>query len=416
MKKILFISFLFLIFFNNFSTATEINIKSEYTQGETLIAKISGDFITSLSKSNIFFYKGHTKVSFEYDITKIGYDYYLYAILTGKSEGNYSLSLENLKYNTGGIVSEESLVKNFSITNQTTKFSVKPGWINTAEDFSLSLKNLKDFPIDITISVPESTRTYIDSTGKKEISLTLGPGETERINFLVTLGDPIFQNITLSSGDLTYNIPLYLQKTILSSINTDVHSLGFQSSPLIIVVPTDSDYKQIIYLYNLNDSDMEDVSFTISEELSSYASLDKKKVDIMSNSNTSLELLLYSPEEKEVEGYIYADVDDVSTAIFLDVQFLENSSDIKSSSIKNCSELGGVICNTETNRCNVNPIPASDGWCCIGICENKDSEFNFGKFIAIILILSLIGFAFWFYFKKYKRSKKPVDLLKIPKH
>ena len=78
--------------------AVEVEMNNEYSQGETLVAKISGNFLTPIARSNIFFYKEHVRVSFEYQITKIGYDYYLYAFLVGKTAGNYSLSIEDVKY------------------------------------------------------------------------------------------------------------------------------------------------------------------------------------------------------------------------------------------------------------------------------------------------------------------------------
>lgn len=416
MKKILILFFLSLFFLEGIF-AVEINMNSEYNQGETLIAKISGDFLTPVGRSNIFFYREHVRVSFEYEITKIGYDYYLYALLVGKAEGNYSLSIEDVKYRTGGITNESDIIRNFSITNQTADFSVEPGFVDVSDDFSLTVKNLKDSSIDVKIKVPSSTRAYIYSVGTEDFTLTLGPGKSEKINFIVAQGEALFQNITLSSENTDYTIPTYIQKTTESPSETQELGLNFQTSTLIIIIPTNSNYKQIIYLYNLNESDFKDVSFSLSDNLSYYAVLDKQTLDIKSKSNASLELSLYSQEEKEVEGYLYANVDSKNISLFVDVEFLENSSEIESPTIKllTCSEQNATVCNTQTHECSVNLISGKDGWCCPGTCSEKKENNSTGRIIAVVLILGLIGFVTWFYFKKYKKSKKPVDLLKVAK-
>src|SRR4030042_1425735 len=81
--------------------AVEFDMKDNYAQGETIIARISGNFVTSVTRDNIFFYRGHVRIAMEYDITKIGEDYYLYAILSGKSPADYSVSVEDVKYMKG---------------------------------------------------------------------------------------------------------------------------------------------------------------------------------------------------------------------------------------------------------------------------------------------------------------------------
>ena len=409
-----FVLLIFGLFLLNGIFAVEINMSSEYDSGETLIAKISGEFLISIQKNNIFFYKEHVRAPLDYGLTKIGYDYYLYAVLSGKTEGNYSLSIENVKYQSGGITYDDNVVQNFTITNDTADFSVDQGFINSDNNFSITVKNLKDSQIDVKISTSEfSRRVYIYSIGTKEFSLTLNPGETEKINFVVTGGEEIFQNLLISSDNTNYQIPVYLSGTEDSSPSTSEElGLNFQTSTLIVIIPTNSNYKQIIYLYNVNQSDIQDVTISLSDDLSYYAVLNKETLDIKSNSNESLELSLFSEDEKEIEGYVYAKVGEESISLKVTAEFLQNSSETESPTAKTCSELGGVVCETQTHECDVNLVSGKDGWCCTGTCSEIQENNSLGRIIAIILILGLISFVTWFYFKKYKKSKKPVDLLK----
>src|SRR4030042_4680810 len=112
------------------------------SQGETIITKVSGNFLTPVTEENIFFYRGHVRAPMEYGVAKIGDDYYVYALTTGKTAGDYSLSIENVQYMKGAEISDENIIKNFSITNLTAAFSVKPGFIISSGNFSLEIQNL----------------------------------------------------------------------------------------------------------------------------------------------------------------------------------------------------------------------------------------------------------------------------------
>lgn len=423
MKK--FFLFLFLLLFINFVFAVEILMNPEYKQGETIIARISGDFLSSIGKNNLFFYKEHVRIPFEYNLARFGYDYYIYALSTGKTSGNYSLSIEDVRHRTAGVVSDEDITKNFSILNETADFSVEPGFVDASGNFDLTIKNLKDSSVNVKI-VSHSSRVFVYSAGTTEFTTTLNSGRTEKINFKVIGGTETFGNISLSSENTDYSIPIHLFETNNSETisPTEEIGLGFQTSRLIIVIPTNSNYRQIIYLYNLNNSDLK-VDFSLSENLANYAVLSKENLNIPTNSNASLELSLFSQNEGEIEGFVYAAVDGESLPLPVSARFVENVSTITPEEnpnvTKTCAEQNAVTYNTETHTCTsignpeitLKPEPGKDGWCCSGtVSEIRDSNST-GRIIAVVLIIGVIGFIVWFYFNKYKKSKKPVDVLKV---
>lgn len=411
------IIFLLGLFLINGIFAVEVNMNNEYQQGETLISKISGNFLTPVGRSNVFFYKEHVRVSFEYQITKIGNEYYLYALLVGKTEGNYSLSLENVKYMEEGIVKDSNIVKNFSILNEKVDFSVDPGFIDNSGNFSITIQNHQDYPVEVSISTAEFTDdVYVLSYGTKEFTANLDSGEINKINFIVGSVKTIFKNIVFSSGNLTYEVPVYILGNDSESNPSETSNelFDFQNSDVVLSIPTNSNYKQTIYLYNFNDTDLKDISFSMSDDLSYVTVLSDEKVDIDANGNASIELSFFSQEEKEVEGYIYASDTKESVSLFVSIKFLQNSTEVATPTAKTCAELNGTVCDTQTKKCSVNLISGKDGWCCTGTCSEIQGS-SLGRIIAVILIILLIGFIVWFYFKKYKKSKKPVDLLKVAK-
>ena len=69
-NKIIFLLIFFLFILQSVS-AVEFNMKSEYAQGESIIAEISGNFLERLSENDVFFYRGHVKIPMQYGFAKI---------------------------------------------------------------------------------------------------------------------------------------------------------------------------------------------------------------------------------------------------------------------------------------------------------------------------------------------------------
>ena len=215
MRKIIAgIIFMFLLFHT--LSAVEFDMKSNFSQGETLMARISGNFVEPLLAENIFFYRGHVQIPMEYDIAKIDNEYYLYALLGGKSPGEYSVALENVKYLVGTEISEENIAKNFTITNATADFSITPGFIITSEDFSIAVQNLQDYSINITVKENKTEEKeggffsfFFKGVEENEgESIVVKSGEIKNINF--GLGNETsFRKVWLSTENLEYEIPVY---------------------------------------------------------------------------------------------------------------------------------------------------------------------------------------------------------------
>jgi len=79
-------------------SAVEFDMKSDFSQGETLQAKISGNFLKSITKEDIKFFRDHVRTSINPSLEKIDDDFYIYAQLSGKNPNNYSIVIENAQY------------------------------------------------------------------------------------------------------------------------------------------------------------------------------------------------------------------------------------------------------------------------------------------------------------------------------
>ena len=424
--------------------AVEFDMKDNYAQGETIIAKISGNFLTSVTRDNIFFYRGHVRIAMEYDITKIGEDYYLYALLTGKSPANYSISVEDVKYMKGREVMEDNIVRNFSITNDTAPFSLNPGFVVSSEDFFVEVQNLRDKKITVNV------KTETNNSGGREIlilpdesreySLSLISGEIEKIKFKLGAGEPAFQKIKLSaegeepivqgktcffwenctqtssggSLGLTYELPVYISS---GAEGAKKKLFRFEPSELISSFPLNTISKRTFYLYNTGGKEMKNISLSLSDSLTPFANLSVKKIEKLANdSNVPVELSFSSVTETEIEGSIKAETGNTTADSFISLKFVKNyipSNDSESTSTKTCAELQGKICSQE-EQCDSESVYAKDNNCCLGTCQ-KITKSSTGKIIAVALIIMIILVLLWFYYAKYKRSKRVVDFMKLAK-
>lgn len=457
MTKILLVLIISVLFFLPLISAVEFTMNDNFKQGETILAKVSGNFLTQIAKDNIFFYRGHVKIPMEYDVANIGGDFYIYVMTIGKNpENDYSISIENVKYMKGAEITDDNIVKNFSITNETADFSVKPGFVVTSEDFSLEIQNLLESSITIDVKTETTSEgREISTEGKKETSIALKSGEIKQIIFNLGAGEPTLQNIELSTIQETteitttpsennsssgfcffwencttssnetqtttttttkgikYEIPVYIST---GADGTQEEFFKFEPSEIDLSIPLNTKLKRTIYLYNTGDNNLENISITLPESFSPFVNLSTTKIENLSaKTNIPIELTFFSSNESELEGNLKAKIGDTITYSFISLKFLKNyTSNETDISTKTCAELGGVVCNTADEKCSETPIYAKDNVCCLGNCE-KIEKGNSGTIIAIILAAVIILFLLWFYFTKYKRAKKPVDLLKISK-
>lgn len=217
-----------------FASSAEISMKESYMQSETLIAIISGNFLENIELSDVNFYRGWVEVPMIAEMKEMGGDYYVYTKLGSKQAGNYSISIENVKHMRGEVESSENIVANFTITSEIAPFTIEPGFFETQSKFSVNIQNLKLTKLTVLLNKKEtsSSQTAVsqgfwaslfgggsnsttNSTQEiknytSESSIELKSGEVGTINVeLSPISEPSLKFITLSSENLTYEIPIY---------------------------------------------------------------------------------------------------------------------------------------------------------------------------------------------------------------
>jgi len=429
-KSVIFILILLLIF--PIISAVEVDMETNFSQGQTLMARVSGNFLETIFKENIFFYRRHFRTPMDFDVGKIDNEFYIYAQLLDKIPDNYSLVIKNAKYMKGSQISEEDIVKNFSIIESIADFSINPGFIITDDDFFIEVQNLQDYKITIQIKTDitnNSTGIFIhpDTT-------ILNSGEIKKIDFeLKDIEQSTVKTIELSTENLKYQILVYVF-VIKTEPEKKPKGIKFEPSEFNVTLSTNFSTTRIVYLYNTGNETLENISLSMSDSLKPYISFSIEEIDeLKESSNVKIELYISSDdEEKTIEGKIKAKTSEniyADSEMFLNfvkdfIPFDEDEDEDESedgdegeeviiSTIKTCLEINGKICN-EDEECDGELIYAKDDVCCLGNCE-KIKKSSTGKIIGWSIVIGVIILVIWFYMKKYRKAKKPINLLKIAK-
>lgn len=419
---IIFLTFLII----PLASAINFDMKDTFHEEEVLIARLSGDFINPPLKENINFYRGHVVTGIDYSITKIGEDYYLFAPLSGRAPNNYSIVIEEVSYKKGSKTIEEDLVKNFTIIGGLVDFIIDKGFLNTKNNFYIELENLLDEDLEVTMNITPisgSDQGIINYEEESNYDFTLTPG-SERIDFEIDVRDPTIKLIQFTSSNTSYEIPVSLYRDELAEASK-IYSLRIDPSELDLTMNLSSQRNKLISIYNTGTGTLEDIKITLSDSLKPYVTISNTvfgQIIPGNNARLNMTILASATDGKVISGDLTIETSNgLSDSIEIRVESKEGyvasaeelATDLRTDDT--CSSLpGGVVC-TEEEECAGEKVSAKDAPCCIGTCNPKSKPSSFGKIIGWVLLIVIILAGVWFFFKKYKKVKTPVDLLKIAK-
>ncbi len=441
------IGFIFVMLLIPFiSSSVNVEMNSNFSQGETLIAKISGEFVSPLGYDNIYFYREHVKIPIILDIKKFGDSYYLYAILYNKVEGNYSLQLKDIQYKEFNKIVEEDFIKNFTITNQTADFYILPGFLQikevdySAEEFTIYNLRSYDLEVEKTQEKNDEEAGFLesffgigsDSSEKEIITIPAGQNKKVGVGFNNNLTENTIEIITLSTENTIYDMPVYMlpDPDRISNPDEDADkALDFGENDLNVSMATSSSTKRIITLQNKGEIALENISIELIGDLEDYVFLENYTIEELEENDTlEISLNISSPDKMgQAGGWIriywqsedkFEEID-ISLPVYL--YFIPNyipsfndSGDVDIVSSKTCEELEGKVC-AEDEICDGETVYAKTKNCCLAECIAKDSESSSGKIFGWVLIGLIILFVLWFFLSKYKKVNSVVDLLSIAK-
>ncbi|MDP1695733.1 MAG: hypothetical protein Q8L29_02365 [archaeon] len=396
MKKMILFSIIIGLFLIINASAISVEMKESYERQETMLVKISGDIREPITSDNIVLKRGHVLVPLEYEVKRIGNDYYLWA-LSPLNENNYTLWINNVVTSVAGVVNKTNFAYNFTTTNVLTDYYIKPAVIYTNKDFEIRAYNNGDTSKEISVDFLESR------------NVILQPGDNK---ILFSIKDVIgTQTINFSIGK--YSVKAYIIGKAESNDGTEINISVNVSGIEIIFIPQKIKREVIAneeetYLISvLNDGDdIESLSleydkniFSISSELPSSLENGKR-----------FEFNLSVKTDKEIKEEITLKADDYTFNLPIEITISELPAQNKST-VKGmfyCDELAGKICKGG-EVCSIETITSLDGECCKGECAEESGSSSSLGIGYLIAALVLIGIIFIYYkYRKVKNEKNPL--------
>jgi len=407
-----------------FLSSLEISLNPAYSQGETMIVKISGNFQAPILDENVLFYRGHVRTSIPFSLAKIQGDYYISASLLDKTPGNYSFVISGAEYLEGSTLRDQDIVANFSISNSTADFLVKEGFAIANESFSLFIQNLKNTSVTVDLILSSSTTTssgagflsfLFGGTSTQQISekesFTLKSGEIKEIPFKISnVTEDTLKKITLESAKTKYELPVFL---IASNYSEESGRRGYRFNPTFIAITLSTDKNstgtRVVYLENTGNSDMKNISISASNNLKNFVSFSPETIELLEK-NESSKIIIYfnsTSRSENISGQIVANAEPFFyTYVDADLQVIPGFIPLVNSTFDltyTCSEINGVVCNYSISSCDGNTTPTNDQLsCCLGKCTTAEKSGS-SSIIGWSLIVVAILVAAWFFFKKYRK-------------
>jgi hypothetical protein len=412
--KYLFVLLVVLLLSTSASALTT-TLKSEYQRGETMLARVDGQIINTLSAGNVEFKRGTVRVPLTFEIKKLGSNYYIWAIAPS-AYGNYTMYIYNIM--TSGEQAPFTFEQNFTVSQTTSDYTINPGFVTTSGNYEVDITLNKDTATDITYDFPVSRTIHLtpgDNTvifsvaGTRELHIThLGVYD---FPLYLTVGSEPVANDTVENNTVQNNTTEQSRQIFLEITPQKLSRLA-----LIGSFPSYG-----FALYNKGNETVENIKFVYNTSLLSLGAEDS--VDLEANQTYYFNTTFNNPINDTIRETILIETGDsnISIPLFIDVTknittvidtYAEPVSDNNNTNETRrtsfyCSEMSGKIC-PEGTSCSISLVESKDGKCCLGTCAKvKTSSYSWiGYLIAgiVVLVIAVV----WMKYKGVKAPANPV--------
>lgn len=364
--------------------ALSTTLAPEYAQGETIIIEINGQINAPLSASDIEFLRAHVQVgSFEYDLKRLGDRYFIYAI-TPFIPNNYTLALHDVQTTVNGQPTTIDFFQNFTVTNETADYTVRPGFALTGQDVELEIVLNKDVPQQIVF-------------GPSNNNITLSPGSN---NLELEIEQFDYGLYTISIG--IYEFVLYSTHAIPQSNETPLPPRILELSPVRFdhrFIRGSEPYVVAFFIENTGDRDLSGFDFVYDDERFELNPSRLRSLDMNETAWFNVTVL----GEDDVSEIITISIDDEVFELPLEIRFEDENatnSTLPPSNVTvpngntqySCREYNGFIC-LDSQQCSGETVTTSEGACCRGTCVEVDKKSSLawlGYMIGFIVLFLII--------------------------
>ncbi len=204
MKKLVSIVLIISLFMLSLNAVSAIStsMNDSYLSGETIISEVSGNILQPIATSNVEFRRGHILVPLDYGIGKLGERHFLWANAP-LTAGNYTMIIRDVTTTVSGQIKEIDYEKNFSVEENLTDYSIKPGIISTETDFEIKIQLNLDNNLEISTGLIEGNNSLLLKPGENALKVSISEiNKTGLYNLSVgKYTVPAYIRINKSSGN-----------------------------------------------------------------------------------------------------------------------------------------------------------------------------------------------------------------------
>jgi hypothetical protein len=392
MRKV-FLSILAFVLITSNVLAISLDLKNEsYQQEQTIITPINGVILELITREQFSVKRINVVVPVDFDIKKINGKYYLWFIAP-KTEGNYTLIIENLKTYVGGYPKIIDYSEEFKVGPNHARYNIRPGFVIEPEEFY----------VDLFLFSNENEIVEIDYPNKGE--RIIYPGNN-RLNFLKEEVDWKSEKIMI--GD--YFLPITYENQ--SSKDSTISGKGLRIYPEGINAILLEDYPKE-YTVNLRyyGNVSKNLDFEYNGEIFEIST--KPPVELEPEEEFSIILKTNGLKEGTYEETVNFKIDNEEITFRINIQVEKEEESNITNNITlgeyKCSEIeNGRFCR-EGETCEGALERAIDGECCIGVCIEKKPASKAWMGILLGLLAILILIYLYTNYKKVKPSKNPIE-------
>ncbi len=381
--------FVFLALFLLFPLASTLtsDMKMSYAPEETMIIKFSGEFLEPLTSDQVTFKRGYVDVPFQYDLKKIGNDYYLWALIPQTSQ-NYTLVLRNIPGVQNGVIVRKDFMQNFSVQGNRSVYTISPGFVHTQDDFILNVDLHEDNPLNVSVDFPD------------QHSILLRPGKNTLSFSVADRYDPEFRLLHVGM----YAVPVYLDinrsKDVKSSGSLTIEPSKIEENILLV-----NEVNYTLTIVNRDESDISDILWTYDKKIVKIA----PEIETLKSKSQQIINITLFPNKNNLSTEILISVakKNISLAFPITLSIVREPSQANESKY-HCSELSGIVC-TANEKCSGKEQDSIEGLCCLEVCAVlAQSSYKWIGYLLGIFVLALI----YILYRKYKNVHQVKDPVK----
>ena len=381
--------FVFLALFLLFPLASTLtsDMKMSYAPEETMIIKFSGEFLEPLTSDQVTFKRGYVDVPFQYDLKKIGNDYYLWALIPQTSQ-NYTLVLRNIPGVQNGVIVRKDFMQNFSVQGNRSVYTISPGFVHTQDDFILNVDLHEDNPLNVSVDFPD------------QHSILLRPGKNTLSFSVADRYDPEFRLLHVGM----YAVPVYLDinrsKDVKSSGSLTIEPSKIEENILLV-----NEVNYTLTIVHRDESDISDILWTYDKKIVKIA----PEIETLKSKSQQIINITLFPNKNNLSTEILISVakKNISLAFPITLSIVREPSQANESKY-HCSELSGIVC-TANEKCSGKEQDSIEGLCCLEVCAVlAQSSYKWIGYLLGIFVLALI----YILYRKYKNVHQVKDPVK----